>query len=134
NAEARLGSNVFYNTFAIGYSPGTSQGDRYSFGYGIGTRARINDKFFMNIDAMAWSVHYKNLNDWKGINMVNQLRILGGWQIAKPLAIFAGPVINVEVRDAVYDSANANHIFTAGSVNTKVSGWIGWCVGVQLLK
>ncbi|TSA51852.1 MAG: hypothetical protein D4R43_00110, partial [Sphingobacteriales bacterium] len=132
NVGLHCGSNQFYNIFSVGISPNTSHGNRYSFGYGIGTHFTFSKKIFMNLDAMSWSVHYNNLREWNGINMVNQLRLLPGWQIAKRFGVYSGPVVNVEVIDDSQVSAVKSHIYTAhGAGSTGVNGWIGWTVGLQ---
>ncbi len=133
NASVRLGSKAFYNIFSIGVSPNTTDGNRYSFGYGIGTHIDISKKFFTNIDAVAWNVHYNNFNDWStGINMVNQLRILPGWQITKGIGLYAGPCLNVEVLHDSYNSAVKSHLYNGhGAGTTGVNGWIGWTAGMQ---
>ncbi len=133
NASVRLGSKAFYNIFSIGVSPNTADGNRYSFGYGIGTHIDISKKFFTNIEALAWNVHYKDFKDWStGINMVNQLRILPGWQITKGIGLYAGPCFNVEVLHDSYNSAVKSHLYNAhGGGTTGVNGWIGWTAGLQ---
>ncbi len=133
NASVRLGSNAFYNIFSIGVSPNTTDGNRYSFGYGIGTHINISKKFFTNIDALAWNVHYNNFNDWStGINMINQLRILPGFQITKGIGLYAGPCLNVEVLHDSYNSAVKSHLYNGhGGGTTGVNGWIGWTAGLQ---
>ncbi|GDX52380.1 hypothetical protein LBMAG27_14270 [Bacteroidota bacterium] len=133
NASVRLGSKAFYNIFSIGVSPNTTDGNRYSFGYGIGTHIDISKKFFTNIDAVAWNVHYNNFNDWStGINMINQLRILPGWQITKGIGLYAGPCLNVEVLHDSYNSAVKSHLYSGhGGGTTGVNGWIGWTAGLQ---
>ncbi|HAP00644.1 MAG TPA: hypothetical protein DCQ93_01850, partial [Bacteroidetes bacterium] len=135
NASLRLGSDKFYNTFIIGFSPNTTQGNRYSFGYGIGSHIDVtkNEKVFVNIDALAWNIHYNTINDWStGMNMINQLRILPGWQIAKGIGLYAGPCINVEVIDDGYQSAVKSHLLSQhGNGTTGVNEWIGWTAGLQ---
>ena len=132
NTCLRLGSDKFYNTFAIGVTPNTSYGNRYSFGYGIGTHIDISKKIFMNIDALAWDIHYRSFIEWRGINMVNQLRILPGWQITKGIGLYAGPCVNVEVIDDSFNSSVKTHLFSEhGGGTTGVNGWIGWTAGLQ---
>ncbi len=132
NIALRCGSNSFYNIFAIGVTPNTSHGNRYSFGYGIGTHFKFSEKFFMNLDGISWSVHYNNLREWNGINMVNQLRLLPGFQIAKGFGFYAGPVLNVEVIDDSYNSVSRYTLYSQHTgISTTVNGWIGWTVGLQ---
>ena len=132
NTSVRLGSNAFYNIFSIGVSPNTQFGNRYSFGYGIGSHISLSKKFYTNIEVASWSVHYNKFAEWNGINMINQLRLLPGWQIAKGIGLYAGPSFNVEVIDDSFNSASKSHVFKEhGGGTTGVNGWIGWTIGLQ---
>lgn len=135
NVGIKLGSKHVYNVYAVGLQPLGSP-LRSRLGLGIGGHIPA-DPFFLDIDAVGYNVS-EGLRFWsqEGLNMLNKLRITGGWQISPKLAITAGPTINVWVSTEedgsdipLFDLLIYEHQGT----DTWTRIWAGFSVGVQLM-
>jgi hypothetical protein len=127
----KLGSPHLYTLFAAGVAP-TRDLTRIGLGIGVGGQFPI-DKAFISVDGVCWTIHNDNLNDWEAVNLLNQLRVTGGYRIAKGVAIYAGPTYNVHVYDRRYPSVAPYAIYRGNSAdnNTYTDMWIGGVVGLQ---
>ena len=85
----------------------------------------------MDIDGMAWTTH-RSYFSFNGVNMVNQLRVMGGFRIHKYVSVFAGPTFNVGVQDNRYDPFNSGSFYEHTGENTTVYMWPGFVAGIRL--
>lgn len=127
----KLGSPHVYTLFAAGVAP-TTDLTRIGLGLGVGGQFGI-DKAFVSVDGVCWTIHNDNLNDWEAVNLLNQLRVTGGYRIAKGVAVYAGPTYNVHVYDNRYPSVAPYTIFQGNSADnsTYTDMWIGGVIGFQ---
>lgn len=142
NGALKIGNKSIYNIYAFGISPigqNTPSTDSlnlvqsplpFGFGLGIGGHIPIK-KAFINIDGMCWTMHDRYLS-FNGVNLLNQVRVLGGYKVHKYFGVYAGPVFNASVQDVSYDAMKRNPMFDEGTASTRVQGWIGFAAGIQL--
>ena len=129
NIGLRLGSRRIYNLLMAGIQP-YEDPIRWYFGIGIGGHIPLNERLFLNVDAISQNVHY----DWweDGVNLLNKLRLGVGWQQNKHFAIIGGLAFNVFVSDERDGSDIAYGLDTAiESGDTTVRLWPGFFLGMQ---
>ncbi|MBK9731951.1 MAG: hypothetical protein IPO83_11810 [Chitinophagaceae bacterium] len=129
NGGIRVGTRNIYNIYAYGVSPFN---DELPFGFGVGIGGHIPlKKFFVDIDGMAWSMH-RSYVSFSRVNMINTLRVMGGFTINKYLSVFAGPTFNVSVQDNRYDPFLPNYFYENVSDNTTVRLAPGFVAGIRI--
>ncbi|HZG01742.1 MAG TPA: hypothetical protein VEY71_12105, partial [Chitinophagales bacterium] len=142
NGGLKLGNKRVYNVYAFGVSPFANNGAStdsfilkkpsvpFGFGFGLGVHMPIK-RAFVNVDMMTWTMHDRHF-DFSGLNMLNQLRVTGGFRVHKLFGIYAGPVANVSVQDNKFAPFVKNDLYEYNGVNNSVRGWVGFVAGVQL--
>jgi hypothetical protein len=100
NLGLRTGKREFYNILFAGIRPEINEDVTWSFGYGVGTSPRLGKKTFLNVEA---SSEQMNKGEVQALNLINKLYVGGDYQVAKKLALFAGPTINFRVFDDSFD-------------------------------
>jgi hypothetical protein len=100
NLALRTGKREFYNILFAGIRPEINEDVTWAFGYGVGTSPRLGKKTFLNIEI---SSEQLNKGDVQALNLINKLYVGGDYQVAKKLALFAGPTINFRVFDDSFD-------------------------------
>jgi len=88
-------------------------------------------KAFIDIDGMAWTMHRSYLS-FNGVNMITQLRVMGGFKFNKYLSIFAGPALNIGVQENRYATFNNYAFYEYAGANTTVNIWPGFIAGIRL--
>ena len=145
NVGLKMGSKYVYNIFGLGYQPivQPNQPLRWFPVLGIGGHIPL-DPFFVDIDLVSqnvregprpWDITFTK--ETSGLNLLNKVRLTGGWQIIPGLAITAGPTLNVFVSNdqdgsdiPIYDQPI---ISSSRSGDTRVRIWPGFTLGLQLL-
>jgi hypothetical protein len=134
NVGIKTGSNIIYNVFMVGWRP-DGESTRVYGGLGIGGHIPIN-RFFVDVDLLSHGVF--SGPDWfpeGGSDLLSSLRLTGGWQVTRRLAVTAGPTLNVWVSD--HEDGSRVPFYDAplykwdGSEHVRV--WPGFSVGLQLL-
>ncbi|RKG67044.1 LA_2272 family surface repeat-containing protein, partial [Corallococcus terminator] len=138
NVALKFGSQHFHTLLTLGFNPGTNtHRRRYVAGFGFGTHIPTGRLFF-DLEAIGSSVHTDNLfRDGDGLNVLAQLRLVAGWQVAKRFALIGGVTGNTLV---TWDNGDRWEELGIGpewrSVsdggNTTVRVWPGVLLGVQL--
>ena len=85
----------------------------------------------MDIDGMVWSMH-KSYVSFHGVNLINQLRVMGGYTFNKYISIYAGPALNVGVQDNIYDPFNSYNFYEHVGENTTTNIWPGFVAGIRI--
>ncbi|MCY7408686.1 MAG: hypothetical protein LH473_00290 [Chitinophagales bacterium] len=129
NVGIKLGSPHIYNIFAAGIAP-TKDVTRIGMGVGLGGHIPFK-KAYVDIDGICYWIHNGNFNNYNQLNLLNQIRLMGGYSFTKGLAAYAGPVLNVHVYDSSNPAIASNTVFQGGDSQTYVDGWIGFVVGLQ---
>jgi hypothetical protein len=97
NLGAKLGSRRAYGILAAGIDP-FHDVVRWSYGAGFGVHFPLFQNFYLDADLMIHDVHPDiRVFDSNPYYLLNELRLLFGWQILPKLALFAGPTIHVSV-------------------------------------
>lgn len=143
----KTGTRDFYNILTVGMGPvnGMDNDWFWWYGYGIGTERRLSGRIPLNIDLVANYVTSTEYNkSHRYFNMLNQLRITAGFDIAKRFSLFAGPVLNVQVSsmpENLYDQEYAlapykmwEHKFdrVEKEYPTFLSAWVGFTAGIRI--
>jgi hypothetical protein len=139
NLAFRTGTRQFHNIFTAGMVPVPSDSIKWSYGYGIGTSARLSKRINLDIDLTANQMsHGKYFNN---LNMLNKLYVGIEYAITRKVKVAAGPVLNVFLVDTdagAYDGyfktlapyTIYNHKFDNG---LHLSGWVGGKVAFRFL-
>lgn len=139
NLSFRTGTRQFHNIFTAGMVPVPNDSIKWSFGYGIGTSARLSKRLNLDIDLTSNQIshgHYFN-----NLNMLNKLYVGGEYAITRKVKVAAGPVLNVFLVDSeasAYDGyfknlapyKMYNHQFDNG---LHLSGWVGGKIAFRFL-
>ncbi|RKG88000.1 hypothetical protein D7V97_42875, partial [Corallococcus sp. CA053C] len=138
NVAAKFGSEHFHTLLTLGFNPGTdTHRRRYVAGLGFGTHIPKGPLFF-DLDLVGSTVHADNLfRDGDGMNVLGQLRLVAGWQVAKRFALIGGVVGNTLV---TWDNGDRwmelgigpEWRSSADRGRTNVRVWPGVLLGVQL--
>jgi len=133
----RTGVNALHNIFFAGIQPSGSQ-KRWTYGYGLGTAIRMNDKLFLGIDLTGQQVQFAETPETR-MNIVSKLYLGLEWRIAPKFSIAAGPTVNMLTSDAsasdfqqIRDSFGEKPLYseTSGDVYSKL--WIGARVSLKV--
>lgn len=100
NLAFRSGKREFYTMLFAGVRPEINRDVVWAFGYGLGSSPRISNRFFLNIEASSEQLNQGNV---LALNLINKLHLGAEFQLAKKLAIFAGPTLNFRVYDDSYE-------------------------------
>ncbi|RYY58315.1 MAG: hypothetical protein EOO05_16825 [Chitinophagaceae bacterium] len=136
NLAYKTGSRKFYSILQGGMNLGDDKNDKaYSFGYGLGTEARVTRWMSLNPEL---TCQYMYLGSWDYTNLLSKLHLNLNIQPFKGFRIFGGPSIAAYYSDQdiavkgyrAYALPSDYHSFKTGLDKTR--GWIGWNVGVAL--
>ena len=140
----KMGVKRFYNIYSISKLP--RDGNRWAYGFGLGTERDMGESLTLNIDAIAhqelWIGESSSENNFgflhtSRLNMLNQLKLNFGYKVSENTKVFGGPTLNVSVTDSNsgYKSyamgpswAFLNNTSTYG---TNVKSWIGFNAGIN---
>ncbi|SIO23246.1 hypothetical protein [Algoriphagus halophilus] len=100
NLSFRTGTRSFYNMLFVGIRPEITDYTVWAFGYGIGTSPRLGRKTFLNIEASSQQLNRGNV---EALNLINRFYVGADFQVARKVALFAGPSINFRVYDTSYN-------------------------------
>ncbi|RKG61457.1 hypothetical protein D7V80_34400 [Corallococcus sp. CA054B] len=138
NVAVKFGGRHFHTLLTLGFNPGTdTHRRRYVGGLGFGAHIPAGPLFF-DLDVIGSSVHADNLfRDGDGLNVLGQLRLVAGWQVAKRFALIGGVTGNTLV---TWDNGDRWEELGIGpewrSVSdggrTTVRVWPGVLLGVQI--
>lgn len=138
NVAVKFGGRHFHTLLTLGFNPGTdTHRRRYVGGVGFGAHIPAGPLFF-DLDVIGSSVHADNLfRDGDGLNVLGQLRLVAGWQVAKRFALIGGVTGNTLV---TWDNGDRWEELGIGpewrSVSdggrTTVRVWPGVLLGVQI--
>lgn len=100
NLALRTGKREFYNMLYVGIRPEVSKDVTWAYGYGVGTSPRLGKKTFLNIEVSSEQLNKGRVH---ALNLINRLHVGADFQVAKRMAIFAGPTLNFRVYDNSFD-------------------------------
>ncbi len=134
NVALKLGSKHIHSLLTIGYQPGDAQRRRWYTGLGIGGHMPF-DRFYVDIDGIA-SSGGEQLFWRKDPELLSQLRLIGGYQVAPRFSVFAGVTGNVliEWRGTSGDKVgfDAAPRWEDENSHRKISIWPGLVGGIQI--
>ena len=129
NVGLRLGSRYVYNLLMVGIQPDEDP-VRWSYGLGIGGHIPLNEKFFLNIDAVSRDIQYGRWEE--EANVLSKLRLGVGWQPYPRFTVLGGVALNVFVSDERDGSDIAYGLDTViESGDTTIRIWPGFFLGVR---
>lgn len=96
NTAIKVGSRHFYTTVAVGMGRVTgSQGpSHWTLGVGLGGHIPVTERLFFDVDAVTHSVYAWDAS-FTTVQLHHQVRLIGGFQLAKRFALIAGPTMNL---------------------------------------
>jgi len=135
NVGAKLGGRYVYTILAAGYQPQAGEGtDRWMVGLGLGGHVPLPGRFYLDADIISWQVN--NGEAWTDeLNLLNQLRVVGGYRIHDHFALFAGATLNAlvtRVDDGSDFGLLSGRRVNADSDETAVRVWPGFVAGLRI--
>ncbi|MFC2115765.1 hypothetical protein ACFLTU_04780 [Bacteroidota bacterium] len=147
NFSYRMGVRHFYNIYSIGKPSGP--GNRWFYGFGLGTETDIRDNISMNLEAIVHQELWIGDSRTRGLfhidrlNLLNQFRVLFAYQANDHLSLYFGPTLNVAVADINPDIGDfgwqeigPNWAFYERTMSntgrTNVKAWFGITGGIRL--
>lgn len=133
NVGLKLGSRHVYSLLAAGYQP---QGEtkRWMLGFGLGGHIPVTGNFFIDADVMSWHVNVDEA--WTDeLNMLNKMRVIGGYRLHDHFAVFAGVTFNAlvtRVDDGSDFGLLTGRRLTSDSDETTVRVWPGFVLGLRI--
>jgi len=135
NLNFKMGVERFYTIYKVGYT--VNKGESvYSFGLGVGTYFKLNDKSKIALDFSTNSLS-KAAFQTQSIDMLNKIDLSYKYAITNNFSIFAGPSFNVYI--AGNNNENERGILNvpytiSKSSNTYVDtfNWLGLNAGISL--
>jgi len=133
NAALKTGNRKLYSILQAGMNWGKKDEKVYSFGYGLGSEARLGKAFSINPELTA---QYLYLGSWDYLNLLNKFHLNFTVHLGRYVSLFAGPVLNVyysqqHVTVTGYQSPLPPSGYNNFNLGDKVKGWIGWNAGIN---
>lgn len=134
NAAFKTGNTRLYSILQAGMTQ-SSTNKIYSFGYGLGSEFTLNKRKSLTLNPEITS-SYLYLGSWDYTNILNKLHINLTVKLNKYISFFAGPSYSLFISDQNakepgYRFPVPANSYKAHSYSNKVSGWIGWNVGIN---
>lgn len=141
NFAFKTGVRSFYNIISLGYDPFHGL-NSWSFAYGLGSEIGLGKNAAINLELTAQHINEHSI--WtNALNEVYRFETLFSFYVAKRLAFFGGPSINLQVSnwydrtDNRFLSTVAPYSITIDSYVTAYSavltrGWFGWKFGIRI--
>lgn len=128
----RLPAKYTYSMLGIGVHP-FGAGASWQFGIGLGGHVPLGRGAFMDIDLGTWAV-LDGMRNPRGPAVIEQLRLLFGWQAFERLSVFAGPTVSVMVNRRSRPFDRPGYGWTVldridGAARVRV--WPGFAVGLR---
>ncbi|MCI0569821.1 MAG: hypothetical protein L0Y66_03650 [Myxococcaceae bacterium] len=133
NVGLKFGGKHIYTLLGVGYQPGGREERRWTSNVGVGGHIPLG-RFYVDVDAVASSLYSRFLYDNDLRNLVAQLRLLGGLQLAPRFAVFGGITANtlVEWGEGELERLGNRFAWERTNGDTTVRVWPGLVAGVQL--
>lgn len=129
NISLKTGNKKLYSILHAGYNFSTDK-KVFSYGYGIGTMARINNSINLQPELLT---RYLYTGNWSNSNILSSLSLNVQLNAFKGFSLFAAPVFNIYASNQTSGIAGYRFpVKPAGSSTKKVSSWIGFSAGVNL--
>lgn len=104
NVSFRTGVLAFHNIFTVGAKPSTYADEQtiWTFGYGVGSTARISRRLFFDIDITSNQIVAGN--SLKALNLLNKVYLGLDIQLFRKLSLNVGATLNGHVTERGYDA------------------------------
>lgn len=135
NVALKVGGKYVHTLFAFGFHP-DRDGRQRRFNVGLGFGGHIPlERFFLDIDVVASSLHSERLFT-SSDDFLGQLRLVGGFHVARRFALIAGVTGNTLVSgdgEVWSDLGTGSRVeWERRSGDTRVRVWPGVLLGIQL--
>lgn len=135
NFNFKMGVDRFYSVYKIGFSTFKNK-PISSYGIGIGSEIKLNDKSKLSIDITTNKLIYNNNWDVK-LNTLNKTDINYRYILCSKLSVFAGTSFNIystdEKHENKFEKLNVPYTFyTREENNIQHYLWIGANAGISL--
>ncbi|MEM6997162.1 MAG: hypothetical protein AAF721_42045, partial [Myxococcota bacterium] len=117
----------------VGEEPAAGQGRAMQIGAGFGGHLPVREQGFIDADVAVYGVT-SGLDLTPPFANLVKLRLMGGWQAAKRLALYGGPTLNVMVDDASRPVARPGYGWVAHTEvadGYRIRIWPGFAAGLR---
>jgi hypothetical protein len=133
NASFKTGNSKLYSILYAGINAGDSS-KVYSFGYGLGSELKLNQKKTLSINPEVTS-QYLYLGSWDYTNIINRLQLNLNVKLGKYISLFTGPSYSVYISDQKtrvpgYRFTIPSSGYKTHSYSNNITGWLGWNAGI----
>jgi len=133
NLSFKLGSRRSYSILLAGLDPRDNE-KAYMLGLGLGIGAALAPKWSFNTEL---TIQYYYLGNWKSLPTVYRLQTSLQWQLAKKIALFAGPSFSMDYANHVDPGSSYKRLLPSASYHTfylgNATAWFGWSAGINFL-
>lgn len=134
NAAFKTGNSKLYSILMAGMHTSNDQ-KLYAFGYGLGSELMLNKRKNLSLNPEL-SSQYLYMGSWDYTNILNKLYLNLNVRLGKYVSLFAGPSYNVYISDQPGKIPNYRFPippsgYKAHEFSNKVSGWLGWNIGIN---
>lgn len=130
-AAFKHGGRYFHNFYGAGVRP-FGDAARIAFNLGIGGHIPVSQRFFVDVDTLAYSLHRPDDMGARPVFLA-QGRVMVGARLLTGLALVAGPSFNVSFAATREDAALSplGAAVLHERTNLSVQGWPGATIGIQ---
>ena len=128
----KIGVRRFYNIFTLG-TQFVDIDPLFTYGYGIGSEFNLSHDRYLNLEIISHQFMEGRWWEYDRYNMLNQLKVLYASDISERWQIFAGPVLNFQVRDKNSEGSAVSpyQLVSYSGKNTITDMWIGINAGFR---
>lgn len=135
NLAVKVGGGNFYLTLFAGLEPGGRKDARFNFGLGVGGHVVLSHRLWLDLDVTGGAVQpVQKPLEGDGGNMLGQLRLMLGVQVASRFALFVGPTYNLWFVWGQPDFASVTRMSVSESrpkADQRIQHWPGLQLGMH---
>jgi hypothetical protein len=128
----RSGTERLYAILAFGWCP---ESDCWSYACGLGTTFRLTRRLGVNLELVHHTLVDDKLFSMTETNLLEQVRPLVYFKLAKHFKVFAGPTLNLYIANNTPNNPLQMRVpytlYSHYGKKTKLEGWIGGTLGMR---
>jgi hypothetical protein len=137
NASLRTGTEKFHNILFAGADPEFGDTVLWTFGYGLGSSFKLNNKFLLDVDLTSQQVNNGEVGP--KINLINKLHVGFEYKVSKGIHLNTGPVLSAQVTNPefqeypdIFSKIKPQFIYDKDlDKDLNLRMWLGWKVGLR---
>jgi hypothetical protein len=139
NFTFKTGVKHFYNIFTVGYNQNNANRPAMSWGYGLGTAAKLSKRFWVNLDVTSSHLQMQRNEIYWGLNQLNKASLGLEFRPIRRFSIFVAPTVNLLASENTdLDFGGLKNLKISQNEGTwfgrdaTLSSWVGFQVGLRI--